>query len=153
MAVQQSAGERLLALMETNVAVDVDAVLAVYDELPAVTEAEMLGDWDGEVIPTGHPGERHLGGLRWSGKRFIDRDAVDPMMCLDDQDERQPSPILGDASLRMVEYRGVTTATMVYDKQPIFDHFRKIDDDTMVGAMDRKGEAAPLVFVLRRRGA
>ena len=152
MAVQQSAGERLLALMEKNVTVDVEAVLAVYDELPAVAEEEMLGDWDGEVIPTGHPGEQHLGGLRWSGKRFTDRDDVDPMMCLDDQDERHPSPILGDASLRMVEYRGVVTATMVYDKQPIFDHFRKIDDDTMVGAMDRKGEAAPLLFVLRRRG-
>ena len=153
MAVQQTSADRLVALADTGETTDVNDVLALYDELPPVAEEEMLGDWDGEVIRTGHPGEQHLGGLRWSGKRFTDRDAVDPMMCLDDQDERQPSPILGDASLRMVEYRGVTTATMVYDKQPIFDHFRKIDDDTMVGAMDRKGEAAPLLFVLRRRGA
>ena len=140
-----------MALAERSVAVDVAAVLALYDELPPVAEDEMLGDWDGEVIPTGHPGEQHLGGLRWAGKRFTDRDDVDPMMCLDENDERQPSPVLGDASLRMVEYRGVSTATMVYDKHPIFDHFRKVDDDTMVGAMDRKGEPAPLVFVLRRR--
>ena len=42
------------------------------------------------------------------------------------------------------------TATMVYDKHPIFDHFRKVDEDLVLGVMDRKGEAAPLAFMLRR---
>lgn len=151
MAVQQAAGERLVALADAAEPADVGAVLALYDDLPPVAEGEMLGDWDGRVIATGHPGERHLGGLRWAGKRFTSRGDVDPMMCLDDDGERQPSPVLGDASLRMVEYRGVSTATMVYDNQPIFDHFRKVDENTVVGAMDRKGEDAPLVFLLRRR--
>lgn len=151
MAVEQAAGERLLALAEAGDPADLDAVLALYDELPPVAEDDMLGDWDGQVISTGHAGERHLGGLRWAGKRFTGRDDVDPMICLDENGERQPSPVLGDASLRMVEYRGVSTATMVYDGHPIFDHFRKIDEDTVVGAMDRKGEPAPLVFLLRRR--
>jgi hypothetical protein len=140
-----------MALAESSEVVDVEAVLALYDELPPVTEDEMIGDWDGLLIPTGHAGERHLGELRWAGKRFTSRNEVDPMMCLTDYNERRPSPVLGDASLRMVEYRGVSTATMVYDKHPIFDHFHKVDDDTMVGAMDRKGEPAPLMFVLRRR--
>ena len=152
MAVQQTSADRLVALADTGETTDVDDVLALYDELPPVAEEEMLGDWDGRVITTGHPGEQHLGGLRWVGKQFSSRDDVDPMMCLDENGERQPSPVLGDASLRMVEYRGVSTATMVYDKQPIFDHFRKVDADTVVGAMDRKGEDAPLMFLLRRRG-
>ncbi len=58
---------------------------------------------------------------------------------------------MGEATLRMVEYRGVVTATMVYDKHPIFDSFRAVDADTVMGAMDRKGEDAPLLFRLRRR--
>lgn len=54
------------------------------------------------------------------------------------------------ARLRMVEYRGVVTATMCYDRQPINDHFRLVDDDTVLGAMDLRGMAQPLLFVLRR---
>jgi Domain of unknown function (DUF4334)/GXWXG protein len=54
------------------------------------------------------------------------------------------------ARLRMVEYRGVVTATMCYDRQPINDHFRLVDDDTVVGAMDLRGMAQPFLFVLHR---
>src|SRR5262249_50598523 len=54
------------------------------------------------------------------------------------------------ARLRMLEYRGVVTATMVYDKQPIHDVFRKIDENTVLGAMDLRGTPEPGVFFLRR---
>jgi hypothetical protein len=37
------------------------------------------------------------------------------------------------ARLRMVEYRRVLTATMVYNDLPICDDFRKVDDDTVMG--------------------
>ena len=30
---------------------------------------------------------------------------------------------------------------MVYDKHPVFDHFRRVDADTVLGLMDRKGDA------------
>jgi len=140
-----------LALAEQELTVGVDAVLAFYDELPAATENDMLGDWDGQVIPTGHPGERYLHGLRWAGTRFTDRDDVDPMMCLDDSGERHAIPFFGDATLRMVEYRGASSATVVHHQQPVFEYFRKVDEGTMVGVVDRKGESEPLVFVLRRR--
>ena len=54
------------------------------------------------------------------------------------------------ARLRMVEYRGVVSGTMVYDALPINDHFRAVDDDTLLGAMDLRGLADPFLFVLRR---
>lgn len=54
------------------------------------------------------------------------------------------------ARLRMMEHRGVVTATMVYDALPINDHFRRVTDDTMLGVMDRRGDERPFVFVLRR---
>jgi hypothetical protein len=127
------------------------SALDTFDRLPAVTEDQLLGDWDGELIPTGHPGEPMLDGLRWAGKRFVSRDEVYPLICLDDAGERAINPVMGEATIRMVEYRGVVSATMVYDKHPIFDSFRLEDADTVVGAMDRKGEDAPLLFRLRRR--
>ena len=47
-------------------------------------------------------------------------------------------------------YRGVLTATMCYDALPINDVFRKVDNDTLVGAMDLRGLEMPFMFVLRR---
>ena len=54
------------------------------------------------------------------------------------------------ARLRMTEYRGKTSATMVYDQQPINDVFRKIDDNTVMGVMDAKGMSQPFFFILER---
>ena len=52
--------------------------------------------------------------------------------------------------LRMLRHRGRTTATLVYDRLPILDVFRRIDGDTVMGLMDLKGMAQPFFFLLRR---
>jgi len=142
--------QRLQALVDTPGSVE--AALELFDQLEAVEPDEMVGEWDGGLVPTGHPGEGQLDGLRWAGKAFRGPDDVDPMVCLDDGGERRPSDVMGGATLRRVEFRGVSTATMVYDSHPVFDHFRRVDDATVLGLMDRKGEDHPLVFFLRRRG-
>jgi hypothetical protein len=54
------------------------------------------------------------------------------------------------ARLRMTEYRGRSSATMIYDELPIHDVFRQVDADTVLGAMDMRGLAQPYFFVLRR---
>lgn len=54
------------------------------------------------------------------------------------------------ARLRVVEYRGVASAAMLYDALPVYDAFRKVDEDTVVGLMDMRGLDRPFVFVLRR---
>ncbi|MCP9857862.1 DUF4334 domain-containing protein [Cyanobium sp. Cruz-8D1] len=56
------------------------------------------------------------------------------------------------ARLRMTRYRGVVSATMLYDHLPINDVFRKLDDDTVLGVMDFKGMETPFFFLLRREG-
>lgn len=45
----------------------------------------------------------------------------------------------GAASLWTEEFRGELTATMVYDGMPIHDHFKKVDDDTVVAITNGKG--------------
>jgi hypothetical protein len=63
-------------------------------------------------------------------------------------------PVLATSSpkarLRTTRYRGVDTATMVYDQLPINDVFRRLDEKTVIGAMDLRGLRNPYFFVLRR---
>ena len=39
---------------------------------------------------------------------------------------------------------------MIYDQLPVNDVFHGLDDDTVLGAMDLRGSAAPYFFVLQR---
>lgn len=130
--------------------VSTDALLAFFDGLPAVPAEHMLGAWTGGCFDTGHPGEAQLVALGWVGKTFHAPDDVDPIVVRGPDGARVASPVLGKASLRSVLHRGVVTATMIYDKHPIFDHFRAIDAGTVLGCMDRKGEPTPLMFWLAR---
>lgn len=57
------------------------------------------------------------------------------------------------ARLRLTAFRGVTTATMIYDALPINDVFRAVDEQTLLGVMDMRGLRQPFVFVLRREDA
>lgn len=54
------------------------------------------------------------------------------------------------ARLRMIEYRGKSSVTMVYDVLPIMDMFRRLDAHTLLGVMDMRGMDMPYFFLLRR---
>ena len=54
------------------------------------------------------------------------------------------------ARIRMMEYRGKVSATMIYDYLPINDVFRKVDANTVLGLMDYKEISQPFFFVLKR---
>jgi hypothetical protein len=53
------------------------------------------------------------------------------------------------ARLRMIDDRGALTSAMIYDQRPIVDVFRKVDDDTIMGRMDERGQP-PFFFLLVR---
>jgi len=54
------------------------------------------------------------------------------------------------ARLRTTRFRGVDSATMVYDQAPVNDVFRRLSDDAVIGAMDLRGSPRPYFFVLCR---
>jgi hypothetical protein len=54
------------------------------------------------------------------------------------------------ARLRMMDYRGKVSATMIYDYLPINDSFRQVDENTVLGIMDLKHSPQPFFFVLKR---
>ena len=42
------------------------------------------------------------------------------------------------------------SATMIYDRLPVNDVFRKLDNNTVIGVMDNKHVKDPFFFKLRR---
>ncbi len=146
MSLQQTFNEYVNRTEKTAIA-DLDTL---WDELDSVDQAFMLGQWTGGVFVTGHPGEKQLTGMKWSGKHFHSINDVDPIVCIADDGSLFASPVMGKATCRMVGYRNSITATMVYDNHSIFDHFKKVDENTALGVMDSKGDAFPLYFYLRR---
>lgn len=55
------------------------------------------------------------------------------------------------ARIRVVEFRGKHSVAMIYDDLPIYDHFRKIDERTVLGVMDLKGLNQFFFFALQKQ--
>src|SRR3546814_14109251 len=67
--------------------------------------------------------------------------AVTHIVCRDEADQfvaNEKAAGGGGASLWNLEYRGEVTATMVYDRLPVFDHFKAVDENTLMGIMNGK---------------
>jgi len=126
---------------------------AFFDELPAISSEAMIGEWLGGVFPVGGLYEfllRPKPLARWYGKRFRSENRVDALMCrIFGMTVRLP---LGRARLRRIEYRGVVSAAMIYDRLPIIDHFRAIDDDTLMGLMETRGRRGAAFYLTRNKG-
>ena len=107
---------------------------------PATIEG-MIGDWKGGEFPTGHRGNGALEKLGWFGKTFKSTWDCQPLVCLDADGNKYSNVerMNGEASLWLEDFRGEVTATMVYDGAPVHDHFKKIDDDAVMGIMNGKG--------------
>lgn len=54
------------------------------------------------------------------------------------------------ARLRNIEHRGVVSAAMVYDHLPVIDHFRRVDERTLLGCMDLRSSERPYFFILQQ---
>jgi hypothetical protein len=119
----------------------IDELDGLWAALPPARPDDILGSWQGSEFRTGHRFEGYLPKIRWHGKRFTSATDVAPLVCRDENGELfdDAERAKGGASLWTVEFRGEPTATMVYDGQPVLDHFKWIDDDTLLGVMNGKG--------------
>lgn len=113
---------------------------ALWARLAPVDAIDILGQWRGFIFPTGHRLERVLAHSRWYGKRFVALDDVQPLLCVGADGElfSDVKAGRGEASLWNVEFRGEVTATMVYDGMAVLDHFKSVDDRTLMGIMNGK---------------
>lgn len=122
---------------EVSEPADLDAVWAALD---TVRVDDLIGSWRGGELPSGHPMDGQLAVVKWHGKRFDSWHDVKPMVCVDDDGNLYSNTEIGngEASAWMVEFRGESTASMVYDGQPVIDHFKRVDDVTLMGIMNGK---------------
>nr|WP_210743270.1 DUF4334 domain-containing protein [Nocardia cerradoensis] len=134
---KERAGRRLVSGPERSFIPDAD-----LDEFWATLEPAtidfMIGEWQGGEFDTGHRENGTLALINWFGKTFDSAADVKPLICLDADGNKYSNTDNGEGSLWMEEFRGEVTATMVFDGQPVHDHFKRIDDDAVMGIMDGK---------------
>ncbi|KAI9261595.1 hypothetical protein BDA99DRAFT_560452 [Phascolomyces articulosus] len=150
--------EQVITLIHSNKPVKETDIEALYDQLKPVDIQLFLdqgGSWKpGPFIETGHPGNDNMKALKWNGKDFESIDHVKPFMYITEEGQRINNDEIGFAVLRRMEYRGVVSTAMIYDKQPIIDYFRYVNDDLLLGAMDTKvmpkDDMGTLYFTIQR---
>lgn len=112
----------------------------LWAALPTVRAEEILGSWKGSALDNGHPGCAMLIQNPWYGKIFNSLNDAKPLVMYAEDGSLYSNVELmnGEASLWNIEFRGEVTATMVYDGQPVFDHFKRVDERTLLGIMNGK---------------
>ncbi|NYG58285.1 hypothetical protein BJ980_001208 [Nocardioides daedukensis] len=118
-----------------------DDLDALWADLAPVDVPDILGHWTGGDFATGHVVSTVLTKSRWHGKWFDSPLEVTPIVCRDEAGQlvaNEKAAGGGGASLWNLEFRGEVTATMVYDRLPVFDHFKAVDENTLMGIMNGK---------------
>ncbi|WP_078508418.1 MULTISPECIES: DUF4334 domain-containing protein [unclassified Streptomyces] len=122
----------------------------LFDRLEPVDTALLVGTWQGGGFERTSENAALLAKMRWYGKRFVDAEHVEPLLCRDEQGAVFSYQEMGLATLREVVFHGKQSTAMVYDQLPIIDHFRRLTDDVLLCVMDKKGEPADFFFHLTR---
>lgn len=125
-----------------------------FDSLEPVAIDEFKGEWQVKFLftkeGTGSKLEtfiRVFPVFRVYGKKFLGQDKVKAWIY---RISGIKFSILGaSAVLRKVEFRNKLSTSMVYNYLPLIDNFRKIDEFTIMGVMEIKGETA-LYFYLKK---
>jgi hypothetical protein len=150
---------------------------AAFDALDPVGVDMLVGLWEADPGYAETPGGRLLVESGWWGARFTDAETVDPLLFRsDDGDGLFAADLLRVLALiregaqnisarrtevetsapigrvRMIEYRGVVTATLVYDQVPVLDYLRAVDNNTVIAAVEGRAMVdRPAYALLRRR--
>lgn len=139
MSTTQQAQETFRQLCSQEGPIEPATLDALFDSLEPIDCESILGAWKGGAFDTGHKGMASLKAIKWYGKTFNSRLDAKPLICYDDQGNLYSNQLMkGEASLWMIEFRGRVSAAMVYDGVPIVDHFRQVDERTLMGIMDGK---------------
>ncbi|MFW0792638.1 DUF4334 domain-containing protein [Gordonia sp. CPCC 205515] len=149
------AQQRFTELRAADGLVDDADLDAIWAGLTTLKPAELFGAWKGGEFVTGHAANGLLEKSGWYGKTFTSRTDVQPLICRDAEGTLFSNTKLGkgEASLWSIEFRGEVTASMVYDGQPVIDHFKRVDENTVMGIMNGTGgvvDGQHLYFYLER---
>ncbi|MFE7539356.1 DUF4334 domain-containing protein [Streptomyces platensis] len=125
----------------------------LFDRLEPVDTDLLIGTWQGGGFEHTSENAALLTKMRWYGKRFVDADHVEPLLCRDEDGTVFSYEEMGLATLREVVHRGKQSTAMVYDQLPIIDHFRRLTDNVLLCVMDKKETPTDFFFHLTRVSA
>ena len=152
----RTAKQQVAALRTRAGVIDPGELDDVWAALETVHVDDILGQWRATALDTGHRAVSAMREIRWYGTRFNSRLDAHPILRYDPDGYLYSDTDYADgtASLWMVEFRGEVTAAMLYDCVPVLDHFKKVDDGTLLGIMNEKqissGNATFFYFLLDR---
>lgn len=75
---QPSPAKKFVALTK-NPRVTDEKINTVFHELKALRPDDLIGEWDGYILNTGHPFEEELDTLNWFGNTFYSTEDVAPL--------------------------------------------------------------------------
>ena len=120
-----------------------------FQSLDAMSTPEIIGEWRGGFFKSGNSIDWTLKDywiIKWVGKNFVTENNVKAHVYRF-LGIKFNFPIIGKASVRQVEFNGKVSTAIIYNHLPIIDHFRKVNNTTIMGAMDYKGKVV-LYFYL-----
>ncbi|OQE32665.1 hypothetical protein PENFLA_c001G06294 [Penicillium flavigenum] len=121
----------------------------IFNELKPLQPDDLIGEWDGYILATGHPFEDKLHALNWFGNTFYSTDDVAPLIVARNG-ERVPFEDWGRASLREIKYHGVVSAALVYDERPTMAYYRAVKHNMVAGCIESKEWQGKVYFYLTR---
>ncbi|WP_222829261.1 DUF4334 domain-containing protein [Terriglobus saanensis] len=111
----------------------------LFDSLESVSCEDVFAKWQGGGFDTGHWLLPALAGMKWYGKWIKSTTDAKPLVCYNDDGQLYSNQAMnGEASVAMMEFRGKVSATVVYDGVPMRGHLRKVDHNTLLGAVSGK---------------
>jgi len=140
-----SAENELLELIKSGKDCPASVLMPLFEKLEPVPADFMIGTWRG-----GKFDNTQLDPINWYGKRFVSSSHVEPLLARKEDGTVYSYEGLGVAQLREVAFGGKVQASLIYDKQPMMDYFRKVSDDIVLGLGDIKGRPIDFFFWLER---
>jgi len=137
----------LLALIEESkrcVAVDSARLMQLYRQLDPVSVDFMIGTWHGSLF-NGQSGDG------WWGKQMISAELVLPLLFQREDGSVYSNEVWGLAHLASDRFDDLTeTAMLVYNDKPLYDYFRRVTDETVIGLTPAAALGADFFFQLTR---
>lgn len=144
--VMSAAAQQVLDLIAESAhgAIDSARLMALYRQLEPVSVPFMLGTWHGSLF-NGQSGDG------WWGKNMISASHVQPLLFQRPDGAVYSNEVWGLAHLETGKFEELSeTAMLVYNDKPLYDYFRRVSDDTVIGLTPAAVAKVDFFFQLTR---
>lgn len=125
-------------------AIDSARLMGLYRQLEPVSIDFMIGTWHGSLF-NGQSGDG------WWGKNMISAEHVQPLLFQRPDGSVYSNEVWGLAHLETGKLEALSeTAMLVYNDKPLYDYFRRVTDETVIGLTPAAVAKVDFFFQLTR---